>query len=152
MRLYRGFRFRYRPEHIEPSRFSGTGFLDCPALALLYARGPRGELLVVDIDIHVVTVPPRISRASDDGITQGYTLWGRFDDCISAIFAGRDLRGLLQDHGHRDATRAAKARFLRVVIDDVLQERAICLRVARRVVFTDRLSPHEDRWVISRER
>lgn len=47
-RLYRGLSRKHRPDQ-ETEPLQGTNFTDCPYSALLYARGPRGVLLVVDL-------------------------------------------------------------------------------------------------------
>ena len=153
MRLYRGLKNPYRPECVAPSRFSGTDFTDCPAVALLYAQSPRGVLLVADLDDEEATRPHRICAASwPEREAKRFVLWGRFDDFLSAVFPAKDLRARLRREGRRNAPVAAKSHLLRAVIDDELRVRALRSQLAPRSAITDRSTSHEQRWVISPER
>jgi len=48
MRLYRGLKDKYQPER-RPEGLDGVDFTDCPYVALLYASGRRGQVLVLDV-------------------------------------------------------------------------------------------------------
>jgi hypothetical protein len=49
VRLYRGLTTAHRPERVV-GRLDGTDFTDCPYTALQYATGPRGEVLVLEVE------------------------------------------------------------------------------------------------------
>lgn len=154
MRLYRGLKNPYRPERVDPTRRTGgTDFTDCPAIALRYAQGSRGVLLVVDID-------PDEHPASMK-VTQEYwlvreakrfMLWGRFDQLISAAFPAKVLRTELRRHGLRDARDDAKAPHLRAFIARELHDRQLRSQLAPRSDIADRVTSYERRWVSSHER
>ncbi|HEX4418014.1 MAG TPA: hypothetical protein VH165_08955 [Kofleriaceae bacterium] len=153
MRLYRGLKNSYRSELVDPSRLSGTNFTDCPAVALLYAQGSRGVLLVVDIDDEETILPRRIFTASwPEREAQRFILWGGFDDCIAEVFPAKDLRTRLRREGRRNALHAAKARLLRAIVEDKLQQRALRSKLAARSAIADWSDSHEHARVISPER
>ena len=153
MRLYRGLKTPYRPEFVDPSRHSGTNFTDCPAVALLYAQGSRGVLLVVDIDDDEAALPRRVSTASwPEREARRFILWGRFEDCIADVFRAKDLRTRLRLEGRRNALHAAKARLLRAIVADELRERALRSRLAPRSDIAGRSDSHAQTRVTSYER
>lgn len=153
MRLYRGLKNPYHPERVDPGRFSGTDFTDCPAVALLYAQSPRGVILVADLDDDEATRPHRICAASwPEREARRFILWGCFDDVITAVIPAKDLRTRLRREGRRNASVAAKSRILRAVIDDVLRVSALRSQLAPRSDIADRSTSYEQRWVISHER
>jgi hypothetical protein len=126
MRLYRGLKSTYRPERVDPARYSGTDFTDCPAVALRYGQGSRGVVLVVDID-------PDEPIASAE-VTQEYwlirdakrfMLWGRFDQFITAVIPAKDLRAQIRLRGLRNAGDDATAPLLRVFIAGELHDRQL---------------------------
>jgi len=154
MRLYRGLKNPYRPERVDPTRRTGgTDFTDCPAIALRYAQGSRGVLLVVDID-------PNEHIASAK-VTQEYwlvreakrfMLWGRFDQFITGVFPAKDLRTQLRRRGLRDARDDAKAPHLRALIASELHDRQLRSQFAPRSDIADRTTSPEQSWVSSHER
>lgn len=153
MRLYRGLKNPYRPERVDPGRFSGTDFTDCPAVALLYAQSPRGVILVADLDDDEATRPHRICAASwPEREAQRFILWGCFDDVITAVLPAKHLRTRLRREGRRNAPVAAKSRILRAVIDDQLRVSALRSQLAPRSDIADRSTSYEQRRVISHER
>ena len=146
MRLYRGLKNPYRTELVASSRLaSGTDFTDCPATALLYAQGPRGVLLVVDIDTSEQTsLRARVSKELWIGApSERFMLWGRFDDRLTAIFPAKDLRTRLRQERLRNAAHAAKSYALRRIIDDELRSRALRAKLAERSEMFDRVTSHE---------
>ncbi len=141
MRLYRGLKSSYRPELVDESWRSGSDFTDCPAVALGYAQGSRGVLVVVDIE---TSRPRTISEASwPEREAQRFILWGRFDEHIVDVYRAKDLRTRLRREGHRNSAQTAKARVLRTVIDDELRLRALRSKFDLRSEVIDRVSPHE---------
>jgi hypothetical protein len=59
-----------------------TDFTDCPHTALLYARGKRGVVLVVDIPADTTRVTEELWLA---GPARRLMIWGEFDRFIVAI-------------------------------------------------------------------
>jgi hypothetical protein len=153
MRLYRGLKNLYRPERVDPGRFSGTDFTDCPAIALLYAQSPRGVILVADLDDDAATAPNRICAASwPEREARRFILWGRFDDFITAVLPAKDLRTRLRREGCRNAPVATKSRLLRAAIDEELRVRALRSQLDSRSDIADRSTSYEQGRVISHER
>ena len=141
MRLYRGLKNPYRPELVDESWRSGSDFTDCPAVALSYAQGSRGVLVVVDIE---TSRPRTISEASwPEREAKRFILWGRFDEHIVDVCQAKDLRTRLRREGHRNSVQTAKSRVLRAVIDDELRLRALRSKLDLRSEVVDRVSPHE---------
>lgn len=146
MRLYRGLKNPYRPDLVVTSRrTSGTDFTDCPATALLYARGSRGVLLVVDIDTNEqAALRARVTKELWLGVdAERFMLWGRFDDRITASFAAKDLRTRLRRERLRNAAHVAKSYALRAILDDELRSRSLRAKLAERSEMFDRVSSRE---------
>lgn len=154
MRLYRGLKTRYRPERVDLTRRSGgTDFTDCPAIALRYAQGSRGVVLVVDIDPDEHIEPAKLTQefwfVRD---AKRFMLWGRFDPFITAIIPAKDLRAQIRLHGLRNAWDDAKAPFFRAFIARELHDRRLRSQLAPRSDIADWVTSHEQGWVISHER
>jgi hypothetical protein len=154
MRLYRGLKSFYRPERVDTSRpASGTDFTDCPAIALRYAQGSRGVVLVVDIDSD--------DHGSSTKLTQElwlvpdakrFMLWGRFDPFLSAVIPAKDLRTQLRLRGARNASDETKAVILRGFIARELRDQQLRSQLGPRSDITAWLTSREQDWVSSRER
>ena len=153
MRRYRGLKNPYRPERVAPARHSGTDFTDCPAVALRYAQGSRGVVLVVDIvpDEHIAS-----SKVTQDHWlvrdAKRFMLSGSFDHLITAIVPAKDLRTQIRLRGLRNAWDDAKAHLLRAFIARELHDRQLRSQLVPRSDIAGRVSSHEQGWVISRER
>jgi hypothetical protein len=147
MRLYRGLKNPYRPELVGATRgYLATDFTDCPATALLYAPTSRGVLLVVDIDLDTddEAAPARVTKALWlERESSRYMFWGRFDDCITAVFLAKDLRTQLRKAQLRNAPHSSKSYALRTIIDDELRLRALRAKLHQRSEFVERVSSHE---------
>lgn len=154
MRLYRGLKNPYRPERVDPTRrIGGTDFTDCPAIALRYAHGSRGVLLVVDIDPDEHLASRKVTQ--EDWLVREakrFMLWGRFDQFITTILPAKQLRTQLRLQGLRDARDDARAPHLRAFIARELHDRQLRSQFAPRSDIADRTTSHEQSWVISRER
>ena len=123
MRLYRGLKMPYKPQRSTSrvsasSQAQGTAFTDCPYMALLYARGPRGAVLVVDVgpddQVRVseeLWLEPRVKR---------FMVWGAFDQCIRAIAPAKELRAEVRRKGIMRLSDQDKGMMLKHVIDQRL--------------------------------
>ena len=154
MRLYRGLKTPYRPERVDPSRFTGgTDFTDCPALALRYAQGSRGVVLVVDLDpdehLPAVKLTQELWLVPE---AKRFMLWGRFDQFLSAVIPAKDLRTHLRLRGVRNASDETKAVILRSFITRELRDQQLRSQLAPRSDVTAWFTSREQRWAISRER
>ena len=153
MRLYRGLKNPYRPKRTVSARGSGTDFTDSPAIALRYAQGSRGVVLVVDLDYdeHIASMKltqelwlvPEAKR---------FMLWGRFDQFITATVPAKDLRTELRRRGLRDARDDARAPHLRAFIASELHDRQLRSQLAPRSDIADRITAAEQGRVSSHER
>jgi len=125
VRLYRGLKNPYRPERVDTSRpGSGTDFTDCPAMALLYADGARGVVLVVDIDPDQALGTAKLTK--ELWLVRNakrFMIWGRFDEFLTATFPAEDLRAQLRRVGLRNARDEDKAVALRGLIARELRDR-----------------------------
>ena len=154
MRLYRGLKNPYRPERVDTSRFTGgTDFTDCPAIALRYAQGSRGVVLVVDID------PDELRPAAH--LTQElwlvrdakrFMLWGGFDEFLAAVLPAKDLRAQLRLRGVRSASDQDKAVILRAFIAGELRDQQLRSQLALRSDLAVWTTSREQGRVSSRER
>src|ERR1700755_384680 len=126
LRLYRGLPNPYRPERVVSSRFAGgTDFTDSPALALRYAQGSRGVVLVVDIDPDEDGQLPSARLSRERWLVpdaQRFMIWGRFDSFLTAVIPAKELRSQLRIHGARNAPDETKAVFLRAFIARELRD------------------------------
>jgi len=155
MRLYRGLRNSYRPERVDPSRFAGgTDFTDCPAIALRYAQGSRGVVLVVDIDPDEHLSAVKLSQELWLGVPDAkrFMLWGRFDQFLIAVIPAKDLRTQLRLRGARSAPDETKTVILRAFIARELRDQQLRSQFAPRSDATALLTSREPGWVSSRER
>jgi hypothetical protein len=153
MRLYRGLKNSYRPELVDLARRSGTDFTDCPAVALRYADGPRGVLLVVDVDSDEHAAPARVTQEFWlDRDAKRFMIWGRFDRCITAVFPAKELRTRLRREGLRNAGAAVRAHLLRALVCDELRDRRLRSELSRRFEVVDRVGFPEQIRVTSHER
>lgn len=135
------------------SRFAGgTDFTDCPALALRYAQGSRGVVLVVDIDPDQHRATARLTQAfwfvRD---AKRFMLRGRFDQFLTAIIPAKDLRAQLRLRGHRNADDETKAVALHAFIARELRDQ-LHSQLAPRSEITAWATSHEHSWLTSRER
>lgn len=153
MRLYRGLKNPYRPERVDPSRFAGTDFTDCPALALRYAQGSRAVVLVVDID--------RDEHHPSTKLTQElwlvpdakrFMLWGRFDQFLTAVIPAKALRAQLRLRHVSTAPDETKTVILRGFITRELRDQQLRPQLAPRSDVTAWVTSREQGWVSSRER
>ena len=141
MRLYRGLKNPYRPERVDPARRSGgTDFTDCPAIALRYAHGSRGVVLVVDIDPDEHIASAKLTQeywlVRD---AKRFMLWGRFDQFIAAVIPAKDLRAPLRLRGLRDARDDARAPLLRAFIARTLHDQQLRSQLALRSEIVERV-------------
>lgn len=154
MRLYRGLKSSYRPERVVPSRLGGgTDFTDCPAVALRYAQGSRGVVLVVDIDPADQQLAAKLTQ--ELWLVAGarrFMLWGRFDECLTAVIPAKDLRAQLRLRGVRDASDETKAVILRGFIARDLRDQQLRSQFAPRSDVASWVTSPEPRRVNSRER
>jgi hypothetical protein len=154
VRLYRGLKNPYRPERVDPSRFTGgTDFTNCPALALRYAQGSRGVVLVVDIDqdehLPSLKLTQELWLVPD---AKRFMLWGRFDLVLTAVIPAKDLRAQLRLRGVRNAPDETKAVILRGFIARELRDQQLRSQLSPRTDGTTWPTSHEQAWVFSRER
>jgi len=133
MRLYRGLKNPYHPERVALRRASGTDFTDCPAIALHYAHGSRGVVLVVDIDPDEHIPSAKLSQelwlVPD---AKRFMLWGRFDQFLAAAIPAKDLRAQLRLRGVRNASDENKAVILRAFIARELRDQQLRSQIAPR--------------------
>jgi hypothetical protein len=154
VRLYRGLKNPYRPERVDPTRFtSGSDFTDCPALALRYAQGSRGVVLVADIDpdehLPSLKLTQELWLIPD---ARRFMLWGRFDSVLTAVIPAQDLRAQLRLRGVRNAPDETRAVILRAFIARELRDQQLRSQLPPRSDATVWLTSHEQPWVSSRER
>lgn len=154
MRLYRGLKTPYRPERVDPSRFAGgTDFTDCPAIALRYAQGSRGVVLVIDIDPDELR--PAASLTQELWFVRDakrFMFWGRFDPFLAAIIPAKDLRTRLRFRGFRNSSDEDKAVVLRAFIARELRDQQLRSQLALRSDPAVWTTSREQGRVSSRER
>jgi hypothetical protein len=123
MRLYRGLKKPYKPEKCAarisaPAQLQGTDFTDCPYTALLYAHGPRGVVLVVDVG---PGDPVQVSEELWLGMkAQRIMVWGIFHQFIRAVFPAKELRAEVRSKGIQSLSDQDKGTILKHVIEQRL--------------------------------
>lgn len=114
MRLYRGLTQPYRPDAVDGAK--GTDFTDCPCIALRYAVGRRGVLLVIDLPDHAIE-----TRLSEefwfDQQAKRWNVWGPFDAWIAATLPAKEARAVVRTKGVRAASSEYQAMILRQAIE-----------------------------------
>jgi hypothetical protein len=154
MRLYRGLKTPYRPERVDASRFAGgTDFTDCPAIALRYAQGSRGVVLVIDIDPDELR--PAASLTHELWFVRDakrFMFWGRFDPFLTAVIPAKDLRSQLRLRGVRSASDEDKAVILRAFIARELSDQQLRSQLTPRSDVAAWTTSREQGRVSSRER
>jgi hypothetical protein len=118
MRLYRGLKQPYDPERVDHGRLSATNFTDCPYIALLYATGRKGVVLVLDV--------PEESRRLTEELWLGqkakrFMLWGSFDEHIVTAIPAKELRAQVRKKGMVTADDEYKGRVLRAYVHERLR-------------------------------
>ena len=117
-RLYRGLKEPYEASRVSADRPSGTDFTDCPYMALGYASGRRGVLLVLD-------VPVGYRRLSEElwliVKAKRFMIWGAFDDFIVAEIPAKELRAEVRRKGMAAADDRDKSMILRRRIADCIK-------------------------------
>lgn len=131
MRLYRGLSKPYRPEEVlerQKERRSGTDFTDRPDLALTFARGARGTVLVLEVPAELLPDAESIHRRITEELysfdpkgPRRFMVWGAFDDLLAAVIPARELRPHLRGKGMRALSAPEKGRLLEDCIDERLR-------------------------------
>jgi hypothetical protein len=108
MRVYRGLKQPYKPEKCSarisaPAQLQGTDFTDCPYAALLYAHGPRGVVLVVDVG---PGDPVQVSEELWPGMRdQPIMVWGILHQFTRAVFPAKETSRGASKEGHSISVR-----------------------------------------------
>ncbi len=110
-RLYRGLTRPYDPARVR--RASGTDFTDCPLMALRYASGSKGVVLVLDVPLGSPRVREELWLVTS---AKRIMIWGAFDDFILAELAAKELRAHVRRKGVVAAPDDDKASVLRRAI------------------------------------
>jgi hypothetical protein len=114
MRLYRGLTQPYQRDRVDGAK--GTDFTNCPWIALGYAAGRRGVLLVVDLPDEALE-----TRLSEelwfDQRAKRWNVWGPFDAWITAILPAKEARAAIRTKGVRAASSEYQAMILRRAIE-----------------------------------
>lgn len=134
MRLYRGLSKPYRPEDVlkrQKERRSGADFTDRPDLALTFARGPRGTVLVLDVPTELLpAAEPNHRRISEEFYSfdakgpRRFMVWGTFDDLLVAVIPAGELRPQLRGRGLGALTDLDKGAILKLGIDERIRRQA----------------------------
>lgn len=110
LRLYRGLTRRFDPSGVDPGVLSGTDFTDCPCIALRYAAGRTGVVLIVD-------VPERGLRVTEElwlgASASRFMVWGAFDAFVVAEIPAKMLRAELRRAGVGALPEQDKSQLLR---------------------------------------
>ena len=123
MRLYRGLKQPYKLEKSAarisaPAQLQETHFTDCRYRAPLYAHGPRGAILVLDVG------PDDPVRVSEElwlePMAKRLMVWGVFDKYIRAIFPAKELRAEARRKGIGSLSDRDKGKILKSVIEQRL--------------------------------
>ncbi len=123
MRLYRGLKQPYKPEKCAarvsaPAQLQETDLTDCPYTALLYAHGPHGLVLVVDVGSDD---PVRVSEELWFGPkAKRLMFWGIFDEYSQAVYPAKELRAEVRRKGIRSLSDQDKGTILKYVIEQRL--------------------------------
>ena len=127
MRLYRGLSKPYRPEEVlkrQKERLSGTDFTDRPDLALRFARGARGTVLVLDVPELLPDADPYHPRITEELYSidgkgpRRFMVWGTFDDLLAAVIPAGELRPLLRGRGMGALSDHERGALLEHCIDE----------------------------------
>lgn len=133
MRLYRGLTKPYQSEKVvaraDARPINGTDFTDCPFTALLYARGSRGVVLVLDVAKE--SPGPKVTEELWLGVkAKRFMVWGKFDELIVGIIPAKELRAPIRRKGVAASSDEYKAAVLKHEISDrFAAEAAMALRV-----------------------
>src|SRR5574341_820498 len=115
MRLYRGLKEPYRPETVPThgGRLSGTDFTDCPQMALRYAQGRRGVVLVLEVPSDT----PRFTEELWLAVrAKRFIAWGKFDEFLVAALPAKELRALFRVKGVAGESDEYKSMVLKRAI------------------------------------
>ncbi|MBK6463385.1 MAG: hypothetical protein IPF92_20610 [Myxococcales bacterium] len=119
LRLYRGLKGPYDPARAIVAGSSGVDFTDCPLTALLYAHGPRGVVLVVDVEPGDARVTEELWLGQE---ARRFMFWGRsFAAAVTAEIPAKELRAQLRKRGIVTASPPDRANVLRWYIADRLR-------------------------------
>lgn len=132
MRLYRGLSKPYRPEEVlqrQKERRSGTDFTDRPDLALTFARGARGTVLVLDVPAELLPdAEPLSRRITEEWYSfeakgpKRFMVWGAFDDLLAAVIPAKELRPQLRGKGMRTISDLDRAMLLKDYIEERIRK------------------------------
>lgn len=119
-RLYRGLKEPYDPARAMVRGASGVDFTDCPLTALQYAQGPRGVLLVIEVDLD-----DHASRVTEElwlhRTAKRFMMWKSFADRVLTQIPAKELRAPLRRRGVGNAPDEDKAMILREYIGQWLK-------------------------------
>ena len=134
MRLYRGLSKPYRPEEVlerQKVHRSGTDFTDRPDLALSFARGARGTVLVLDVPAELLPDAEPYHRriteelySSDGKGPRRFMVWGTFDDLLAAVIPAGELRPQLRGRGLGALSDHDRGALLELCIDERIRRQA----------------------------
>lgn len=122
MRLYRGLTKQYQTEKVSSADLDGVDFTDCPFTALLYARGSRGVVLVLDVSVEAMGM--KVTEEQWLGVpARRFMVRGKFDSFVVGVFPAKDLRAVIRRKGVAATAEDYKAALLKREISDQLRER-----------------------------
>lgn len=115
MRLYRGLKKPYSKREL--GRLDGTDFTDCAYVALQFARGPKGVLLVLDIPDDVDPLTLRVTEELwPDSRTRRLMVWGSFDDYLASVIPAKEARKVVNAKGIAGRDAQGKSEVLAMAI------------------------------------
>lgn len=109
LRIYRGLKEPYDATQVGTDRLSCSNFTDSAFLALQYASGRRGVVLVVDVPVDSVRVSEELWLERS---AKRYGVWGRFDEYIVAQIPAKELRAEVRRKGIVTLGAVDKAQVL----------------------------------------
>ena len=115
MRLYRGLTRPYRRGQVNLDK-NGTDFTDCPFVALTFAKGTNGQIIVVDLKEGQTAI--KVTREYwGEKQAERYIGWNNFDVGITQIVPAKILRKAILAKGMRTLCEADKAMILTRLIN-----------------------------------
>ncbi len=123
MLLYRGISKKYKPSLVNLDK-NGTDFTECPLVALLYARGTNGYVIVLNYEEEQRKIKVTREYWGEQKASR-FIVWNKFDDCILKIIPAKVLRKTIRAKGINQLCDTSKSTILTKKIKEEMMKIAL---------------------------